>query len=56
MTRRTLVVDTDPGQDDALALLLAFAHPEAFELRLVTTVAGTIATGINYSAFLAKKQ
>jgi len=42
MMRRTLVVDTDPGQDDALALLLAFAHPEAFDLRLVTAVAGNV--------------
>ena len=34
-----LLVDCDPGQDDAIALLLALASPE-LELRGVTTVAG----------------
>jgi purine nucleosidase len=34
-----LVVDTDPGVDDALALMLAFAHPGA-EVEAVTVVAG----------------
>ncbi|MBI3507389.1 MAG: nucleoside hydrolase [Proteobacteria bacterium] len=42
MTARTLVIDTDPGQDDAVALLLAFAHPEAFDIRLVASVAGNV--------------
>ena len=36
-----LVVDTDPGVDDALAILLALASPEV-ELRLVTTVHGNV--------------
>ncbi|WP_222195642.1 nucleoside hydrolase [Modestobacter italicus] len=36
-----LVVDTDPGIDDALALLLALASPEV-DLRLVTTVHGNV--------------
>ena len=36
-----LVIDTDPGIDDALALLLALASPEV-ELRLVTTVHGNV--------------
>jgi pyrimidine-specific ribonucleoside hydrolase len=35
------VIDTDPGIDDALALLLALASPEV-ELRLVTTVHGNV--------------
>ncbi len=34
-----IVVDCDPGHDDAIALLLALASPEV-ELRAVTTVAG----------------
>ena len=34
-----VLVDCDPGQDDALALLLALASPE-LELLGVTTVAG----------------
>jgi purine nucleosidase len=42
MTARTLVIDTDPGQDDAVALLLAFAHPEAFDIKLVASVAGNV--------------
>jgi pyrimidine-specific ribonucleoside hydrolase len=35
------VIDTDPGIDDALALLLALASPEV-DLRLVTTVHGNV--------------
>jgi len=42
MSRRTLAVDTDPGQDDAVALLLAFAHRDEFDFRLVSTVAGNV--------------
>jgi pyrimidine-specific ribonucleoside hydrolase len=38
---RPLVIDTDPGIDDALAILLALASPEV-ELRLVTTVHGNV--------------
>ena len=38
---RTLIIDTDPGQDDALALLLAFASPE-LEVVGVTAVAGNV--------------
>ena len=34
-----LVIDCDPGHDDAIAILLALASPEV-ELRGVTTVAG----------------
>ncbi|MCF6737734.1 nucleoside hydrolase, partial [Blastococcus sp. KM273129] len=42
MTDRTpLVIDTDPGIDDALAILLALASPEV-DLRLVTTVHGNV--------------
>ena len=36
-----LVIDTDPGIDDALAVLLALASPEV-DLRLVTTVHGNV--------------
>ncbi len=42
MSRRTLVIDTDPGQDDAVALLLAFAHRADFDVRFVATVAGNV--------------
>ena len=40
-TRIPLVIDTDPGIDDALAVLLALASPEV-DLRLVTTVHGNV--------------
>jgi inosine-uridine nucleoside N-ribohydrolase len=36
-----LVIDTDPGIDDALAILLALVSPEV-DLRLVTTVHGNV--------------
>jgi pyrimidine-specific ribonucleoside hydrolase len=39
--RIPLVIDTDPGVDDALAILLAVASPEV-DLRLVTTVHGNV--------------
>jgi len=39
MTPTPIVLDCDPGHDDAIALLLALASPEV-ELRGVTTVAG----------------
>lgn len=36
-----IIIDTDPGQDDAIALLLAFASPELDVLGL-TAVAGNV--------------
>src|SRR5688572_25287456 len=44
MAPRPIIIDTDPGIDDALALFLACAAPE-LEIRAVTTVAGNV--GIN---------
>src|SRR3954471_17448512 len=41
LPRIPLVIDTDPGIDDALALLLALASPEV-DLRLVTTTHGNV--------------
>jgi purine nucleosidase len=41
MSALPIVIDTDPGQDDAVALLLAAASPE-LELLGVTTVAGNV--------------
>ncbi|MBT6442500.1 MAG: nucleoside hydrolase [Alphaproteobacteria bacterium] len=39
---RPLIIDCDPGQDDAVALLLAMASPEEFNLLGVTAVAGNV--------------
>ena len=36
-----LIIDTDPGQDDAVAILLALASPE-IDLLGITTVAGNV--------------
>lgn len=41
MNPRAIIIDCDPGQDDALALLLAFASPE-LEVLAVTAVAGNV--------------
>ncbi|MBO4538193.1 MAG: nucleoside hydrolase, partial [Erysipelotrichaceae bacterium] len=38
--KRKVIIDCDPGHDDAVALLVALAHPELFEILGVTTVAG----------------
>jgi hypothetical protein len=38
---RPVVIDTDPGIDDALALMLAFRSPE-LRVELITTVAGSV--------------
>jgi purine nucleosidase len=37
-----IIIDTDPGIDDAVALLLAFASPE-FDIKGVTVVSGNVA-------------
>ncbi len=42
MMRRPLIIDCDPGRDDAVALFLALAAPEAFEPLAVTAVAGNV--------------
>lgn len=38
---RKIIIDTDPGQDDAVAILLAFASPE-LEVLGLTAVAGNV--------------
>ena len=39
---RKIVIDCDPGQDDAVALFLAFASGDELELVGITTVAGNV--------------
>ncbi len=39
---RKIIIDTDPGQDDAIAILLALASPEDIEVLGITTVAGNV--------------
>ncbi|MCK8482459.1 nucleoside hydrolase [Aliiroseovarius sp. S2029] len=41
MTRK-IIIDTDPGQDDAVAMLLAFASPEEVDVVGITAVAGNV--------------
>ncbi len=38
---RPIIIDTDPGQDDAIAILVALASPE-LDVRGITTVAGNV--------------
>ncbi|WP_294611398.1 nucleoside hydrolase [uncultured Roseovarius sp.] len=42
MTTRKIIIDTDPGQDDAVAILLALACPEQLEVLGLTCVAGNV--------------
>ena len=40
MEKLPIIVDTDPGIDDALALLLLYKHKEMFDIRLFCSTAG----------------
>ena len=42
MPDHAIVLDCDPGQDDALAILLALAAPDAMETIAITTVGGNV--------------
>jgi purine nucleosidase len=42
MTARPIIIDTDPGQDDAVAILLALASPKELEVLGITAVAGNV--------------
>ena len=42
MTQHKIILDCDPGQDDAVSLLLAMACPDQLEILGVTAVAGNV--------------
>lgn len=46
MTQK-IIIDTDPGQDDAVALLLALASPEDVDVVAITAVAGNVGLARN---------
>eukprot|EP01037_Dinobryon_pediforme_P042159 gene42159-52344_t len=41
-SRRKIIIDTDPGQDDSVASLMALGSPEELDILGVTTVAGNV--------------
>lgn len=52
MTKRKIIIDTDPGIDDAFAIMAAYRHPDV-EILGLTAVAGN--KGINYTSANAAK-
>ena len=40
--RRPIIIDTDPGQDDAVAILFALGASDQLDVRAITTVAGNV--------------
>ena len=43
---RQIIIDTDPGQDDAVAILLALASPEELDVFGIVAVAGNVPLGL----------
>ncbi len=41
-TAKNIIIDTDPGQDDAVAILLALGSPQELTVIGITTVAGNV--------------
>jgi purine nucleosidase len=42
MAPRKIIIDTDPGQDDALALLFSLGSPAELKVVAITTVGGNV--------------
>ena len=53
MTPRPIIIDTDPGQDDAVAMLAALASPDELEVLAVTAVAGNVPLDLTVANALA---
>ena len=53
MSRRPIVIDCDPGVDDAVAILLALASPEELEVLGITAVAGNV--GLEFTSANARR-
>ena len=50
---RKIIIDTDPGQDDAVAILLALSSPE-IEVVGITAVAGNVPLVAELNRLLAR--
>ncbi|PCH72202.1 MAG: nucleoside hydrolase [Rhodobacteraceae bacterium] len=48
MSARKIIIDTDPGQDDAVAILLALASPDEIEVLGLTAVAGNVPLALTH--------
>jgi len=44
---RKIIIDTDPGQDDAVAILMALASPQDFDILGIVAVAGNVSLAQN---------
>src|ERR1700744_339702 len=45
--KNKIIIDTDPGQDDAVAILLALASPEEIDVLGIVAVAGNVSLAQN---------
>ena len=50
---KPIIIDTDPGQDDAVALLAALASPDELEVLAITAVAGNVPLDLTVANCLA---
>ena len=46
MAARKVIIDCDPGQDDAVGLFLAMSSPDELDILGITTVAGNVPLGL----------
>ncbi|HET9259753.1 MAG TPA: nucleoside hydrolase [Acidimicrobiia bacterium] len=50
---RPIIIDTDPGQDDAVAILVALASPDDLDVLAITAVAGNVPLDLTVTNSLA---